>query len=235
VSAVAGLNGISYTSVSNGYVTISRQSTQTIPIGTAMSGGYLAGRISIGGQTYRLIVSPKTAEVARQMRTTFTGVSGASTSVNDGYTSTQAIYTADPTNNIAAAYARTLNLNGFTDWYIPSRDELEIMFRNLNPSFSSNQTAIRQDDSLGTGTNSNSVPTGAAYTTNNPTQTTVAQFRVGGDQALTHTGQPYWTSSRSLTQPAYMWNGSFVNGQQVWGSPPDQVLNVRPVRKELDT
>ena len=198
-------------------------------IGTAYASGYYAGRFTIdgGATTYKLIVSPKANEQSLQIKTTFTDT-GTNTTTIDGFARSNEMNTSEFP---AASYCRGLTVGGYTDWYLPSRDELEILYRNLKPGVNSNNINTRQTDSLGHGTNTNSIPAGSAYTTSNPGQTPVDLFKAGGAQVLA--ASTYWSSSRAVTQPAYCWNQS-IDGAQSWGTHPTTSYNVRPVRRELE-
>ena len=70
---------------------------------------------------------------------------------------------------------------------MPAVDELELCYRALKPTTDSNYTGniVRNDTgSKPNGTNPNSDPTGAAYTTSVPGQTSVVTFRSGGAESF---------------------------------------------------
>jgi hypothetical protein len=54
-----------------------------------------------------------------------------STDIGTGKANTDAIIAAQGTGTYAAALCRNLNLGGYTDWFLPSRDELKLMYVNL--------------------------------------------------------------------------------------------------------
>jgi len=60
-----------------------------------------------------------------------TQIPGLSTSFGSGLSNTNLILAICNQNSIAARYCDTLNLNGFSDWYLPSRDELVSMYQQL--------------------------------------------------------------------------------------------------------
>ena len=121
-------------------------------------------------------------------------------SVNEGWLATNAIKNnSDATKLPAIHRARSLVINGYNDWYIPSRDELELIFRNLKPINVSNTVIANLnntniphmlgsygdvDTTRSNGVNKNSWPVGAAYTTDVPAQTLNPLFQEGGSEAL---------------------------------------------------
>jgi hypothetical protein len=199
-----------------------------IKIGAAYGGGYFAGRFTMDGgvTTYKLIVAPKAYETTRQIKTTFTGT-GNITTVIDGFARSNEMNTAEYP---AASYCRGLNIAGYTDWYLPARDELEILYRNLKNTTTDNSPGTY--DGKEYGTNTNSIPVGTAYTSSDPSQTQIELFKHPTGSEAFAVGF-YWSSSRALTQPAYIWYQAFNLGIQGWGSYPTESFNVRPVRREL--
>lgn len=61
-----------------------------------------------------------------------TYISGTSTAISTGETNTNIIVANCSTSIIAARLCYNLSLNGFTDWYLPSRDELSLIAGNLH-------------------------------------------------------------------------------------------------------
>jgi hypothetical protein len=204
----------------------------TPAIGQPLGGGYYAGNIVDGGVTYKLIVAPK-ASGANGGATLTWGPQG------DGPVHTQTLTNgplASEALNInlypAAYYCKGLNIGGFTDWYLPARDELEILYRNFKPGTTANATGTRAvsgfgGDGLTNGTNANSSPTGASYTSGSPAQTGVAVFQSGGTEAFVALGW-YWSSTE--VDSTYSWRQEFFTGAQL----PNQKIsyaNVRAVRR----
>ena len=116
-------------------------------IGAAFGGGFFAGTISHtadGVATHALIVAPAASgyngQGALQWKTTDTTTAGTN-STFDGYANTAAMETAGLANHPAANYCRGLTIGGFTDWYLPARDELDIAYENLKPYTYNNSTS----------------------------------------------------------------------------------------------
>lgn len=165
-------------------------------------GGFYAGIISINGERHVLIVAPKAEGESERMPWGEAGKTIEANSCFDGQANTQAM--ADAGSELAK-WAQGLDINGYTDWYIPSRDELEILYRNLKPQDSDNCATFRDGD------NPSSEPPGYPYTEAEPRQTSAANFQHGGAQAFEPTW--YWSSSQGSANGA--WGQFFGNGIQV--------------------
>ena len=175
----------------------------TLPaIGAAFEGGFFAGVISHtedGVATHALIVAPRatgasgtgyTLTTNYAWKTTNTSTAGAGSSF-DGFANTAAIETAGLANHPAANFCRGLTIGGFSDWYLPSRYELDIAYHNLKPGTGNNDTSF--------GINDYSVPKRTANrTAGTPGQTTVASFQLGGSEAFSLTADTHWTSTDSV-------------------------------------
>lgn len=181
------------------------QNTKTIPapIGAAIQGGFFAGLITIGWETYALVVAPKEGETVSTWHDSMTSVPGAE-SYNDGVSNTAAMLEA---GSPLAKWARGLSIGGHDDWYLPSRDELELMYRNLKPTTQENSCSFRDGD------NPSSMPVGYPYTLAAPVQTVAGDFQEGGDHALA--GRWYWSSTQYAGSPNYAWDQDFSNGNQI--------------------
>lgn len=146
-------------------------------VGQAYGGGFWAGNITVDGLVYAIVVSPKTGGdgvlVYRTSGTAFTG----NTSTNDGWLIRNNMIAAGISDFPAQQGCMSLTLGGYTDWYLPSKDELEIVYRFLKPTTTSNVTS--------SGINPSSVPPKTTnYTTTNPQRTTVTAFRSTGTEYL---------------------------------------------------
>jgi hypothetical protein len=174
-------------------------------IGDFYEGGYFAGLISHtanGVPTHALIVSPKAfGEDILQLQSV-NSTTGA-TSPFDGVANTLLM-----TNSPAADFCTGLTVNGYSDWYVPARYELDIAYFNLKPGTTSNSTSW--------GINDYSVPKRTTnYTANNPTQTSVAAFQSGGTEAFADSQPQYWSSSENPLNPNQAWRIFFTSGAQI--------------------
>jgi len=187
-------------------------------IGEAFGGGFFAGLVRIGSATYGLIVAPKSdGEISAEWGTR-KNIKGAD-SFFDGQANTQAMAAAD---NELGAWAKGLTIGGESDWYIPSRDELEICYRNLKPTDDSNY--------CGSGDNPSAHLPGYAYSPDIPAQTTIAGFCDQAPEAF-HPAW-YWTSTQYAGYASYAWGQGFVSGNQHYGGKGGEG-RVRAVRRFL--
>lgn len=170
----------------------------TVP-GTPYAGGFYAGRIMINGQQHALVVAPKAeGEFTGKWLSSYDKVPGTD-DIADGLANTLAMAEA---GSPIAKHALALNIAGFTDWHVPSRDALELLYRNFKPTDEENYCTYRD------GENPSSLPQGRFYTEAEPSQTSVEAFR--GPEAF----QPawYWSSTQSSSNLAF-YQGFSYGGQ----------------------
>lgn len=163
-------------------------------IGTlwASQGGYYAGPMSFTGSgiiTHYIVMHPKENLPASIDYSSTVPLPAGMLSVIDGLSNTNALTTISAP---AAVSARALTTGGFTDWYIPAIYEADIIYRNLKTINDLNY--VLADGIYSMGTNPYAVPTGAAYTTTVPAQTTATAFKTGGSQAV---ADSIWSSTRA--------------------------------------
>jgi hypothetical protein len=170
-------------------------------IGEFWQGGYYAGKIAFGGNTYYLLVSPKASgyNSSIQYKTAAT-TDSLGLSEYDGATNTAEL---DSATYPAAQWCAALTINGYSDWYLPSRYELEICYYNLKPTTTSNSTSY--------GANSYAVPPRSNYTTGDPAQTSVAAFQSTGSEFFTNTLR-HWTSTSGGSGSTTAYRKDFADG-----------------------
>ena len=183
----------------------SKEEIKTI-IGTEMGGGFYAGRILIDGKPYALIVAPKGEGEHEDTELLGDGVgSNVARSPNDGLANTKQLAAE---GSELAQWAIDLRIAGHDDWYLPSQDELEIIYRNLKPTTRENWIYNRS------GMNLSAIEPTRPYTDIFPLQTTAELFKDGAAQAFD--GVWYWSSS--LVGSGYAWVQAFgVGTQSIWG------------------
>ena len=206
-------------------------------IGEAFGGGFYAGNIVEGGTEYYIIVAPKSSgeSSSKKFKTSQTAAPIATKTLNNGPAASSSMNSADYP---AAQFCEGLTIGGFSDWYLPARDELELCYRNLKPTTAANSTGDRSKSSITypegndlladtMGVNRNSNPTGAAYTSGTPSQTSVTAFITGGTEAFASPGN-YWCSSEFSDTDAWR---QASNGFQGGITNKDNSLYVRAVRR----
>jgi len=227
-----GLNsGASYTftvtatnAIGTSAASSASNSVITEPIlGQAFQGGYYAGKISIAGNgvaSHYLIVGPVASaqNSSRQWKTTGTSTAGTDSAIAGPSNS----FVMNNASHPAAQFCEGLTVGGFSDWYMPARNELEVCYFNLKPSTNVNTTNVPAS-----GINPNAVPArGSVYTAGNPAQTSVLNFRTTGAEDFLLT--TYWTSTQSGAATALA--QSFFNGQQA-NRGKTEATYVRAVRR----
>lgn len=188
-------------------------------IGSAFGGGFFAGQISTSGNgiaTHNLVVGPvASAQSTLQWKTSNTSTSGTS-SVIDGPTNSSNMNNA---THPAAQFCEGLTIGGFSDWYMPAKNEQEVCYYNLKPSTAGNNTS--------SGINANAVPARASnYTNGDPAQTSAADFQTTGaeDYGLTI----YWSSTEFSSSEGNI--QTFSNGRQ-YSTLKNYSYRVRAIRR----
>lgn len=150
-------------------------------IGAAYGGGYFAGQISTAGNgvaDYNLVIAPvASGQAVKQYKNANTATTGADSDVNGTQNTADIVADGNSTVYPGGHFCNDLVIGGFSDWYMPSKNEFEILYYNLKPTTTSNDT--------NSGANPNAVPPRANnYNAGSPAQTSVAIFQVGGAEAM---------------------------------------------------
>ena len=193
-------------------------------IGSAYEGGFFAGQISTAGNgvaDYNLVIGPvASAQSSLQFKNANTATTGTTSDI-DGPTNSANMNDAD---HAAAQFCEGLTIGGFSDWYMPARNELEICYFNLKPTTTANQAPPGSSS----GANPNAVPARASdYTAGTPAQTSAAAF-VTSTGAQAFTAGNYWSSTQIFSN--YGWIQDFSDGLQGFSSKTNS-QSVRAVRR----
>jgi len=224
--SVTGLAGTAYTFkvfATNAYgpspLSAASNSVTPLAIGSALGGGFFAGQISTAGNgiaDYNLVVGPvASAQSTLRWKTAMSG--GDPTSVIDGPANSSTMNSA---TYPAAQFCEGLTIGGFSDWYMPAKNELEVCYYNLKPTTATNTTA--------SGTNANAVPArGTDYSAGNPAQTSATNFKDTGSEDFAD--DLYWSSTQfGSTYGNYQ---NFITGSQSGYPKTSTILRVRAIRR----
>jgi hypothetical protein len=119
----------------------------------------------------------------------------------------------------AAQFCEGLTIGGFSDWYMPAKNELEVCYYNLKPTTTSN--------SISSGINANAVPARASnYTAGTPAQTSATNFQSTGSEYFATA--IYWSSTEATS--TYARRQTFNDGGQYSGSKT-YTSRVRAIRR----
>lgn len=191
--------------------------TPTI-INTPFAGGFYSGRIMLPAGPRAVITAPKAdGEFQAILNKSLKRVDGA-LSYCDGLANTRALAEA---GSKIAAQVLALTIGGFSDWQIPARDALEVMYRAHKPTARKNECYFRDGD------NPSSVPVGYPYTKDVPAQAAEEIFREGGAEAFEP--EYYWASTPFEADDACAWFQDFSYGGQDYDRK-DRKFWVRAVR-----
>ncbi|MGI4815880.1 MAG: hypothetical protein ACRYGG_21440 [Janthinobacterium lividum] len=192
--------------------------TKDMPkVGEAWEGGYFSGFFVFDGSIYGQATAPKsTGEHAPTVWHSKNVLIPGANSFVDGLANSQAMAKA---GSKVASWAMEQSINGFSDWHIGARDQVELQYRLLKPTKEHNY-AYRHGD------NPSSFPAGYPYTLHLPGQTDVELFREGGSEAFE--AAAYLSSTQYSALDA--WFQLFVDGYQVIWSESDEA-RVRLVRR----
>jgi hypothetical protein len=201
--------------------------TTDLVIGQAYAGGFYAGQISTTANsvaTHNLVIGPKaTAEASstlRWMNNPIGNISGTNSRIS-GPSNSASMYSQSP----AAQFCEDLTVGGFSDWYLPALDEIQVVYVSLKPLANGNHP--------NSGINDYSVPKQTqTYSEQGggPSQTSAVAFRRFGSEAISDSY--YWTSTQDpasyLTQ--YAWGCQFYSGFTGTGQK-NNTFRVRAIRR----
>jgi hypothetical protein len=193
-------------------------------IGQAFGGGYYAGQIGVSSvATHYIIVGPVASaeNASKRYKNANTATTGADSDIDGPQNTTDMVNGGNSTVYPAAHFCNDLVIGGFSDWYMPAKNELEVCYYNLKPTTTSNLT------SPPSGINPNAVPARAsAYTSGTPAQTSATDFKDTGTEDFA--AEFYWSStefSSANARPQYFLNGFQIN------YPKNYYYRVRAIRR----
>jgi hypothetical protein len=202
----------------------SNSATPTLPvIGSALGGGFFAGQIGVSGvATHNLIVGPvASAQTYLKWKNADTATPGSDSVIDGPQNTADMVADGNATVYPCAHFCNDLVIGGFSDWYMPAKNEMEVCYYNLKPTTANNQT--------GSGINPNAVPARASnYTTGTPAQTSAANFQSTGTED--YTVDYYWTSTEFSATAVWMqyFGNGYQSGRQ---KSPSFTYIVRAIRR----
>ena len=157
-------------------------------IGAAYEGGFFAGQIGTSGvATHNLVVAPLSSGQTQDLwKNADTATPGADSDIDGPQNTADMVADGNSTVYPCAHFCNDAVIGGFSDWYMPAKNELEVCYFNLKPTTQTNNTS--------SGINPNAVPDRASnYTSGNPAQTSAAAFQSGGAEPFA--SADYWSST----------------------------------------
>jgi hypothetical protein len=192
-------------------------------IGQAFGGGFYAGKIAVGGggvATHYLIVAPKASGENSSRTWGVYGTTTGITSVINGPTNSASLAALGASYQ-AATFCEGLTIGGYSDWYLPAKNELEVLYYFLKPTTYANASS---------GSNANAVspePISTNYTSGSPARTSAGiGFRTGETNAFA--SDLYWSSTEASDTNA--WLQTFDTGYQ-YNATKTNSNYVRAVRR----
>jgi hypothetical protein len=116
--------------------TVTFTTLPNLAVGQSYQGGIIAYIFVLGdsgyiaGQTHGLIATSTNQSTGAQWGCSGNSISGTSTTLGTGLANTTAIVSGCATTTNAASLCNNLTSGGYTDWYLPSRDELTKLYTN---------------------------------------------------------------------------------------------------------
>lgn len=195
-------------------------------LGQVIEGCMFVGLNRVGNQAYAILVAPSSTESELRQKTSDSCTLGTQ-SVIDGFANTHVMNNCE---HLAARYCASLTVNGRGDFYLPSRNELELCFRTLKPTNLSNFTysadSAQGNLSLASGSNNSSIPTGAPYTQHSPNLTIIV------NTSFNFIPEYHWTSTEASLDLGDSLIQSFISGHQGRNDKTTEYM-VRAVRRQL--
>jgi hypothetical protein len=221
---VTATNILGTSAASSASNSITTQEAPPTVIGQAYGGGFYAGQIGVSGvATHYLVVGPASSAQLTSVlyKNARSATPGAESDINGPQNTADMVADGNATVYPAAHFCNDLVTGGYSDWYMPAFNELEVCYYNLKPEVTINNTS--------SGINPNAVPARSSnYTTIDPPRTSSLAFRAAGAQAFINQG--YWCSTEYTPDTARARYQNFNTGSQLY-RVKDSAGYLRAVRR----
>ena len=195
-------------------------------VGSAYQGGFYAGSISTTANSvathYLVVGSESTAQLQNGWKNANTATPGADSDIDGPQNTIDMVNDGNSTVYPCAHFCNNLVTGGYSDWYMPAKNELEVCYFNLKPSTATNTGNVNS------GINPNSVPARTSnYTAGNPARTSAANFQTGNSEPFVASN--YWTSTEKSATSGR--SQTFYSGYQNYYTKTSVNLRVRAIRR----
>ena len=99
-------------------------------IGEAVGGGYYIGDITVGADTYAVIMAGSDGDSGLIKWKTSDSATAGTDSLVDGFSNTSAMTSAG--SSPAEAHCTSYAGGGYSDWYLPAKNELNLAWVNIS-------------------------------------------------------------------------------------------------------
>lgn len=162
--------------------TVTFTTLPNLAIGQSYQGGIIAYIFVSGdsdyvaGQTHGLIATTSNQSTGAQWGCSGTSIAGTSIALGTGLANTTAIVNGCTSSTSAAALCNNLSSGGYSDWYLPSRDELIKLYTNRASIGGFNNVSYWSSSQVGT-TNAWSINFSTGTSSSTSTKSTLLYVR----------------------------------------------------------
>ena len=117
-------------------------------IGSAYEGGFFAGQISTTANnvpTHNLVIAPLSSGQITLIawKNANTATPGADSDIDGPQNTADMVANGNSTVYPCAHFCNDASIGGFSNWYMPAKNELDVCYFNLKPTTTSNKQAYQ--------------------------------------------------------------------------------------------